>query len=84
MDFGQLLSEFLRTFGWSLVAAICMGFGLGIAVKMFDFMTPGIEEMEELKKGNMAVAIVLTGVIVAVGFVIGMVLHNGGGGTPAV
>ncbi len=71
-----LLQEFARTFGWSLVAALCMGFGTGLAIKLFDALTPGVNEMEELKKGNMAVALVLASVVLAVGFVIGMALHN--------
>ncbi|MBI3927418.1 MAG: DUF350 domain-containing protein [Armatimonadetes bacterium] len=72
------LLEFARTLGWSLVAALCMGIGLGLTVKVFDYTTPGLDEIEELKKGNMAVAVVLGAVIISVGFVIGMALFSGG------
>ncbi len=37
-------------------------------------MTPGLDEIEELRKGNVAVAIVVGSVIIAIGFVMGMVL----------
>lgn len=71
-----LLQEFARTFGWSIVAALCMGLGTGLAIKLFDVMTPGVDEMQELKNGNTAVATVLAAVVLATGFVIGMALHQ--------
>lgn len=70
---GALL-EFAKMLGWSLVAALCLGVGLGLTVKIFDLTTPGLDEVEELKKGNIAVAIVLAAVIISVGFVIGMAI----------
>jgi uncharacterized membrane protein YjfL (UPF0719 family) len=51
-----------------LVAAVV---SVWIAIKVLDRITTDIEEMEELAKGNVAVAIVMAGVLVAVSFVIG-------------
>jgi uncharacterized membrane protein YjfL (UPF0719 family) len=65
----QLLA-YLGTLGWAIVGAISMGIALGVALKIFTVLTPGIEEMEELKKGNMAVAIVICAVILAMGLVV--------------
>ena len=41
-----------------------------LALKVLDRMTKGVEEFEELKKGNVAVALEMAGVIVAVALII--------------
>lgn len=75
----KLFIEFARSFAWCLVAALSMGLSLGIVIRIFDMLTPGLDEIDELRKGNVAVAIVLGSVVIACGFVIGMTLHS----TPA-
>jgi len=69
---------------WALVSAVAMGLSMGLVIKIFDMLTPGIDEMEELRKGNIAVAIVLGAVILAFGIVMGLTLHAPPttGGTP--
>jgi len=68
--------DFARAFAWCIVAALSMGLSLGIVVRIFDMLTPGLDEIDELRKGNVAVAIVLGAVILASGFVVGMTLHS--------
>ncbi len=70
----EIMAELLKACGWAVLSAILMGMGTGLGVKFFDIMTPGIDELEELRKGNMAVAIVVASVILAIGFVMGSVL----------
>jgi uncharacterized membrane protein YjfL (UPF0719 family) len=41
-----------------------------LALKVLDRMTKGVEEFEELKKGNVAVALEMAGVIVAVALIV--------------
>jgi uncharacterized membrane protein YjfL (UPF0719 family) len=41
-----------------------------LALKVLDKMTKGVEEFEELKKGNVAVALEMAGVIVAVALIV--------------
>jgi uncharacterized membrane protein YjfL (UPF0719 family) len=41
-----------------------------LALKVLDKMTKGVEEFEELKKGNVAVALEMAGVIIAVAIII--------------
>lgn len=67
--------EILLAVVWSLVAAVSMGVSMGVVIKIYDMLTPGVDEMEELKKGNVAVAIVLAAVILATGYVIGATFH---------
>ena len=69
-----ILGEILKACGWAFLSALLMGVGTGLGVKFFDMMTPGVDEMEELRKGNIAVAIVVAAVIIAIGFVMGSVL----------
>ncbi len=44
--------------------------GIYMAINVLDKITTDIDEMEELKKGNVAVAILMAGVLLAVSFVI--------------
>ena len=63
---------------WSLAAAfiqLILGIILAIAtiylaLNILDRLTKGINEFEELKKGNVAVALMMTGVIVATAVII--------------
>ena len=48
---GTLL-EYLRAVGWSVAAAVGFAFGVGIALKVFDWLSTDIEEWEEINKGN--------------------------------
>lgn len=70
----EIVQEVARAIGWSFLAALLMGLGTGLGVWFFDKMTPGLDEMEELRKGNIAVAIVVAAVILAIGYVMGNVL----------
>ena len=72
----KLVMDFARSFAWCIVAALSMGLSLGIVIRIFDMLTPGLDEIDELRKGNVAVAVVLGAVILACGFVIGMTLHS--------
>jgi uncharacterized membrane protein YjfL (UPF0719 family) len=51
------------------VAAIIMSLALGLAVKVWNLLTP-VDEWEELKKGNIAVAIVLSAVVIGFAIVV--------------
>ena len=65
-----VLVHYAVTLGWAIVGAISMGVGLGVALKIFNWLTPNIDEMEELKKGNIGVAIVLAAVVLATAIVV--------------
>ena len=72
--FKMVILQYLVTVGWAIAGAISMGIGLGVALRVFTALTPKLDEMEELRKGNWAVAIVLAAVIVAMGVVIAVVV----------
>jgi uncharacterized membrane protein YjfL (UPF0719 family) len=77
-DTGFDLVNFLVNAGaallWSVVAALIFSLVIIVAMRIFSAMTPGINEMEELRKGNTAVALVMFGFTLAVSAVVVAVL----------
>lgn len=66
-----ILTQYLITFGWALTGAISMAIALSILVKIFVWISP-IDDWEELKKGNMAMAVVLASIILGTALVVGL------------
>jgi len=69
-DLVMTLWQFARSFGWAIVAAISFAFAMGLAIKVFDLLSREIDEWEEIKKGNMGVAMIITAMILSVGLVL--------------
>ncbi|MDO8650013.1 MAG: DUF350 domain-containing protein [Candidatus Berkelbacteria bacterium] len=63
-------NEYLRTFGWGVTGAITMAVALPILLKVFDWFSP-INEWEEIKKGNLGVAIIIAALIIGFAIVMG-------------
>ncbi len=54
-----------------LVVGLALSMGsIYLGLKMFDRMTPGINEMEEIKKGNAAVGILMAAVVLSIATVV--------------
>ncbi|MFQ6676363.1 MAG: hypothetical protein ACE5LH_08495 [Fidelibacterota bacterium] len=68
------LWSYLRAIGWSLVAAIGFSLGIGLAIKVFDWLSTDIDEWEEIKKGNIGVALIFISLILIVGFLVHKVI----------
>ena len=66
----ETLLQYLRAVGWSITAAVGFAFGVGIALKVFDWLSTEIDEWEEIKKGNMCVALIFISLIVMVGLLV--------------
>lgn len=77
-DSGFDIVDFLVNAGaallWSVVAALIFSLVIIVAMRIFSALTPGINEMEELRKGNVAVALVMFGFTLAVSAVVVAVL----------
>jgi uncharacterized membrane protein YjfL (UPF0719 family) len=69
-DLTLTLWQFARSFGWAIVAAVSFAFAMGMAIKVFDFLSKDIDEWEEIKKGNWGVAIIIASMILSVGIVL--------------
>lgn len=68
-----ILQQYLITFGWAITGAISMAIALGLLVKIFSKITP-INEWEEIKKGNIGVAIIMAAVIIGTALVVGFTI----------
>jgi len=68
-----ILQQYLITFGWAITGAISMAIALGVLVKIFSKITP-INEWEEIKKGNIGVAIIMAAVIIGTALVVGFTI----------
>ena len=66
----ETLLQYLRAVGWSVTAAVGFAFGVGIALKVFDYLSTDIDEWEEIKKGNIGVSLIFISLIVMVGFLV--------------
>ncbi len=75
-DYGSILLNMLFAVVWSIVAAIGFAVAISIAYVVLDKMTPGLNEWEELKKGNVAVALLWSVFTLAVAIVLFVVLNK--------
>ncbi len=73
-SFSGLLIEYARALGWSIVAAVGFAFGVGVALKVFDWLSVDIDEWEEIKKGNIGVSLIFITLILMVGFLVHKVI----------
>jgi uncharacterized membrane protein YjfL (UPF0719 family) len=73
-DFGRRLVDLAIGLGLAVIALFVSLWlamkAVEMAISMFDKVTEGIDEWEELKKGNVAVGILMAAVILAVGNII--------------
>ena len=69
-DMSVTLWQMVRSFGWAIVAAVSFAFAMALAIKVFDFMSRDIDEWEEIKKGNLGVALIFVAMILSVGLVL--------------
>ncbi|HZS36740.1 MAG TPA: DUF350 domain-containing protein [Polyangia bacterium] len=64
------LFQMARSLAWAVVAAISFAFAMGLAIKVFDWMSKDINEWEEIRKGNLGVALIFVAMILSVGLVL--------------
>ncbi len=67
MDYGIILLNF----GYAILGVVLMW----VAYRAFDAMTPQVNFPEELKKGNVAVAIFVGSLFIAIAMVVGAALN---------
>ena len=52
MSLEGMFAQYGRSLLWAITAAIGFGLGVGISLKVFDWLSSDIDEWEEIKKGN--------------------------------
>tara|TARA_B100000482_G_scaffold178421_1_gene149502 strand:+ start:753 stop:989 length:237 start_codon:yes stop_codon:yes gene_type:complete len=65
-----MFAQYGRSLLWAITAAIGFGLGVGISLKVFDWLSTDINEWEEIKKGNMGVSLIFVSLIVMVGLIV--------------
>ena len=69
-SWGGMFAQYGRSLLWAITAAIGIGLGVGISLKVFDWLSTDIDEWEEIKKGNMGVSMIFTALIVMIGLIV--------------
>lgn len=70
MDFTVLLIAFTLGLLNLLISIAASIISIYVAIRVLDWITTDIDEMAELRKGNVAIAIIMATVLIAVSFVI--------------
>jgi uncharacterized membrane protein YjfL (UPF0719 family) len=65
----SIFVDYLKLIGWGAVGILTMAISLWVLLSIFTWLTP-VDEWDEIKKGNLAVAIVMASVIVGFALVI--------------
>jgi len=65
-----MIEEYVKTFLWGITGAITMAIALPLLLWVFDKFTP-VDEWAEIKKGNMAVAVILAALVLGFAIVMG-------------
>jgi len=70
IDFGRVAEQALLALLWAIVGAIVFSIIIALAMRVFSWLTPGLDEMAELRKGNVAVGLVAAGFVLTVSVVV--------------
>ena len=74
LDFNSQLIEYLRAMGWAVTASIGFSLGVAIAVLIFNKLSRDIDEWQEIKNGNIGVALIEVALIVMIGIIVHRVI----------
>ena len=69
-SWGGMFAQYGRSLLWAITAAVGFGLGVGISLKVFDWLSTDIDEWEEIKKGNMGVSLIFVSLIIMVGLLV--------------
>ena len=70
LELNAQLIEYLRAIGWAITASIAFSIGVSIAVFIFNKLSKDIDEWQEIKNGNMGVALIEVALIVMIGIIV--------------
>ena len=69
-SWGGMFAQYGRSLLWAITAAIGFGLGVGISLKVFDWLSTDIDEWAEIRNGNMGVSMIFVSLIVMVGLIV--------------
>ena len=70
LDLSSQLIEYLRAVGWAITASISFSVGVAIAVFIFNKLSRDIDEWQEIKNGNIGVALIEVALIIMIGIIV--------------
>ena len=70
LDLNAQLIQYLRAIGWAIDASIGFSIGVSIAVIIFNKISKEIDEWQEIKNGNIGVALTQVVLIVMIGVIV--------------
>ena len=70
LDLTSQLFEYLRAIGWAFAASIGFSIGIGIALTVFDKLTPHINQWSEIKAGNYGASLIITSIVIMIGLIV--------------
>ena len=74
IDIMTRLSGYLWSLVWAIVAFVGFAFGVGLALKVFNWLSTDIDEWEEIKNKNYGVAAIIVTLILMVGILVHRVI----------
>jgi len=69
-SWGGMFAQYGRSLLWAITAAIGFGLGVGISLKVFDWLSTDIDEWAEIRNGNIGVSLIFVSLIVMVGLIV--------------
>ena len=70
LELNAQIIEYLRAIGWALTASIGFSLGIGIALTVFDKLTPDINQWSEIKAGNYGASLIITSIVIMIGLIV--------------
>jgi len=74
IDIMTRLAGYLWSLVWAVVASIGFAFGVGLALKVFNWLSTDIDEWAEIKNKNYGVAAIIVTLILMVGILVHRVI----------
>ncbi len=74
IDIMTRLAGYLWSLVWAIVASVGFAFGVGLALKVFNWLSTDIDEWEEIKNKNYGVAAIIVTLILMVGILVHRVI----------
>ena len=74
IDIMTRLAGYLWSLVWAVVASVGFAFGVGLALKVFNWLSTDIDEWAEIKNKNYGVAAIIVTLILMVGILVHRVI----------
>ena len=74
IDLGKILVNVLFALFWALIGAFIFTLVVSIAMSVFSLLNPSLDEIDEIRNGNVAIAMVMFAFLLSVASVVAAIL----------